>query len=220
MRSRSALVKNEHSFYSRGMPKVSDAHRAARRRQILDAAARCFIRNGFHATSMQDVFRESGLSAGAVYRYFPSKHAIVRAIAEETVGEIAQAIDGIVGADPVPSIEEAMAGALAVAERRTAPDGAARIALQVWGESQRDAALAEFVADRYREIRSRFVHLVRRAQVAGEVPAEVDPERLGAVLFGALLGYIMQQLLVGDLDPAAYRAGLRPLLDFRAPART
>jgi hypothetical protein len=113
-----------------------------------------------------------------------------------------------------------MAGALAVAERRTAPDGAARIALQVWGESQRDAALAEFVADRYREIRSRFVHLVRRAQVAGEVPAEVDPERLGAVLFGALLGYIMQQLLVGDLDPAAYRAGLRPLLDFRAPART
>jgi AcrR family transcriptional regulator len=153
------------------MPKVSDAHRAARRRQILDAAARCFIRNGFHATSMQDVFRESGLSAGAVYRYFPSKHAIVTAIAEETVAEITQAIDRIVDADPLPSIEEAMAGALAVAERRTGPDGAARIALQVWGESQRDAALGEFVADRYREIRSRFVHLVRRAQAAGDAPA-------------------------------------------------
>jgi AcrR family transcriptional regulator len=186
----------------------------------LENAARCFIRNGFHATSMQDVFRESGLSAGAVYRYFPSKHAIVTAIAEETVAEITQAIDRIVDADPLPSIEEAMAGALAVAERRTGPDGAARIALQVWGESQRDAALGEFVADRYREIRSRFVHLVRRAQAAGEAPAEVDPERLGAVLFGALIGYIMQQLLVGDLDPAAYRAGLHPLLDFQASART
>ena len=201
------------------MPKVSDAHRAARRRQILDAAARCFIRNGFHATSMQDVFHESGLSAGAVYRYFPSKHAIVTAIAEETVAEITQAVDRIVDADPLPSIEEAMAGVLAVAERRTGPDGVARIALQVWGESQRDAALGEFVADRYREIRSRFVHLVRRAQAAGEVPAEVDPERLGAVLFGARIGYIMQQLLVGDLDPAGYRAGLHPLLDFQASAR-
>ena len=53
------------------MPKVSDAHRAARRRQILDAARRRFVRNGFHATSMQDIFAEAGLSAGAVYRYFP-----------------------------------------------------------------------------------------------------------------------------------------------------
>jgi hypothetical protein len=52
------------------------------------------------------------------------------------------------------------------------------------------------------------------------VPAEIDPERLGAVLFGALIGYILQQLLVGDLDPATYRAGLSPLLDFQASVRT
>jgi AcrR family transcriptional regulator len=201
------------------MPKVSDAHRAARRRQILDAAARCFIRNGFHATSMQDVFRESGLSAGAVYRYFPSKHAIVQAIAEQTVTDVTQAIDAIVDADPAPAIEEAVARVLDVVHGHTGPDGVARIALQVWGETQRDAALAEFVAARYQEIRSRFVHLVRRAQDKGTAPADLDAERLGTVLFGAVLGYILQRLLVGDVDPAAYRAGLHPLLDFGQPSR-
>jgi AcrR family transcriptional regulator len=201
------------------LPKVSDAHRAARRRQILDAAARCFIRNGFHATSMQDVFRESGLSAGAVYRYFPSKHAIVRAIAEQTVTDITQAIDAIVDADPPPSIEEALARVLAVVHGHTGPDGVARIALQVWGESQRDAALGAFVAARYQEIRARFVHLVRRAQGEGAAPSALDAERLGAVLFGAVLGYILQRLLVGDVDPAAYRAGLHPLLDCEQPGR-
>ena len=63
------------------MPRVSEAHLAARRQQILDAARVCFTRNGFHATSMQDVIAEAGLSVGAVYRYFRSKEELVAAIA-------------------------------------------------------------------------------------------------------------------------------------------
>jgi len=55
------------------MPKVSDEHLANRKQQILDAAANCFARNGFHRTSMQDIVRESGLSAGLIYRYFTGK---------------------------------------------------------------------------------------------------------------------------------------------------
>src|SRR3954470_18901979 len=73
------LVKNERSFYIVGMPRVSEEHLERRRRQILDAARRCFVRKGVHETSMQDIFAESGLSAGAVYRYFKSKNEIVAA---------------------------------------------------------------------------------------------------------------------------------------------
>ncbi|GIH20861.1 TetR/AcrR family transcriptional regulator [Rugosimonospora africana] len=62
------------------MPKVSDAHRQARRREILDAAAACFARQGFHRTSMQDIVRESGISAGLVYRYFAGKDDVIAAI--------------------------------------------------------------------------------------------------------------------------------------------
>ena len=46
------------------MPRVSEAHLAARREQIIEAATRCFLRNGFHQTSMQDVIKEAGLSVG------------------------------------------------------------------------------------------------------------------------------------------------------------
>ena len=61
------------------MPKVSGAHIAARRQQILDAARACFARQGFHQTSIQDICKEAGLSPGAVYRYFPSKDHIIAA---------------------------------------------------------------------------------------------------------------------------------------------
>jgi AcrR family transcriptional regulator len=202
------------------MPKVSDAHRAARSRQILDAAGRCFTRDGFHQTSMQDVFRESGLSAGAVYRYFPSKHAIVAAIAEEVLVELTAAFDEITDAEPVPPLEEAMARVLAVAHRLTGPDGPGPIALQVWSESRRDPLLADLVATAYGTIRARFVQLVRTARDAGQLPAGTDPEHLGPVLFGTMLGYILQRLLVGNVDPDSYGAGLRSLLALATAARS
>src|SRR2546422_9313531 len=65
------------------MPKVSEAHLDARRKQIVDAAVACFARNGFHRATMQDICREAELSPGAVYRYFSSKDELVEAIADE-----------------------------------------------------------------------------------------------------------------------------------------
>src|SRR5215207_1875636 len=61
------------------MPKVTEAHSAARRQQIIDAAYRCFARKGFHQSTMRDIYEEAELSPGAVYHYFESKHAIIAA---------------------------------------------------------------------------------------------------------------------------------------------
>ena len=67
------------------MPRVSQQYRDARRREILEAAGRCFAENGFHSTSMQDFFEASGLSAGLVYRYFRSKDELITALAGEAL---------------------------------------------------------------------------------------------------------------------------------------
>ena len=65
----------------------------------------------------------------------------------------------------------------------------------------RDPAVADLAAGSYRELRSRFSDLARRAQAAGQVPANVDSEQLGALRFGLAPGYILQRLLLGDIDP-------------------
>jgi AcrR family transcriptional regulator len=70
------------------VPRVSEQHLAARRQQILDAAAGLFAERGFARTSMSDVVRASGLSMGAVYRYFPSKADLVIAVGEGRGGEV------------------------------------------------------------------------------------------------------------------------------------
>ena len=61
-----------------------------RRAVVLAAAERAFVRLGFHATSMQNVAEEAGMSAGNLYRYFPSKEAIVEALCANDEAERAR----------------------------------------------------------------------------------------------------------------------------------
>src|SRR3954462_1611376 len=66
------------------MPRVTQAHLDARRQQILDAARARFATHGFARTSMTDLVEASGLSVGAIYRYFKGKDEIVAAICEQS----------------------------------------------------------------------------------------------------------------------------------------
>lgn len=56
------------------------ARREATRDGILEAALRCFARDGYRRTAMDRVAREAGVSRAAVYLHFPNKEALFRAL--------------------------------------------------------------------------------------------------------------------------------------------
>jgi len=211
LRARWRIVKSERSFYICGVPRVSAAHLAARRQQILDAARICFVRNGFHSTSMQDVIAEAGLSVGAVYRYFPSKNEIIAAIAGSYATEL-RAVLGELAADPGLGLSEVMERAVGLIDDNTGPDGMLRLAVQVWAEALRDPAVGAVAEQIYGTMRGNFVDLAQRAVERGELPADADPKAVGAALFSLMLGYALQRMLTGEPDLSTYRAGLRSLL--------
>lgn len=194
------------------MPRVSDEHLAARRQQILDAARRCFLRNGFHNTSMQDVIVEAGLSVGAVYRYFRSKNELITSIAEAVISSADEVLAEVTGQDPPLPLVESVDRVLAFVDTQAGPDGALRIAIQVWAESLRDPALAVFVAEKYSGFRDHFVVLVQRARETGELPPDADPAATGAALFALVPGYFLQRILANGPDRATYLVGVRALL--------
>ena len=51
--------------------------------RILDAAQRCFSQYGFNKTAMEDIAREAGVSRGSVYRHYPDKESLFRAVSAE-----------------------------------------------------------------------------------------------------------------------------------------
>jgi AcrR family transcriptional regulator len=71
----------------------------ARRKQILDAAEKVFAARGIDKARMDDVVQESGLSKGALYWYFKSKDALIRALLDRVfISEMREA-EALVEAD-------------------------------------------------------------------------------------------------------------------------
>jgi AcrR family transcriptional regulator len=194
------------------MPRVSQEHLAARRRQILDAARRCFVRNGFHASSMQDILAEANLSAGAVYRYFPSKEDIVAAIATEALAELTASFEAVFDPDAPPPLDEALGRIFATLERLAATQDLARVIIQVQGEAVRSPALAESVTQAALGIRGFLSRLVQAYQDRGLMSRDVPAEDVGRVLAGLVPGFLVQHALLGDVDAATFQSALHVLL--------
>jgi AcrR family transcriptional regulator len=192
------------------MPKVTPQYRDARRDQILSAARRCFLRDGFHATSMQDLFAEAGLSSGAVYGYFASKDDVIIAIAEENVREVVAMIHDVASREPGRPIGTVLADILTVVRAKDAEEGLAGLALLAWSEALRNPVLASRFADRFAQIRADLTEIAREHQLAGNLPREVPAESLAAVFLAVVPGYILQLATLGseavDGVPAAVEA--------------
>src|ERR1700694_5396409 len=56
-----------------------DALHEAKREALLREAAAAFNRQGFHATSLDDIARNLGVTKAALYHYFPNKNAVLQA---------------------------------------------------------------------------------------------------------------------------------------------
>jgi len=202
------------------MPKISEEHRAEKRQQIIAATLRCVERDGFHKTTMAAVVKESGLSAGSVYTYFRGKHEIIHAIAASGVTGIKDAINGLIaeaasGAAPPPperAIETATQHLLDLSEELGI--NLPRIALQTWAEAARDPEFLALMAPEARGIRAAWRRYAEAAIDAGQFREGADPEKIAMVLTGLLPGFILQRVVVGDVTPKAYAAGLTDLLDY------
>ncbi len=193
------------------MPKVSQEHLERRRQQIIDAAWTCFVRKGFHETSMQDIFKESNLSAGAVYRYFKSKDELIQAIAFENQNIVQSGLREMVKQDPLPPVEEIITTLCADILSRLGPGGRLRIIVDAWAEAMHNPAVGEVIRDVMLGTRTWWTELATRLRDAGRLPEDSDPEAVALVLFSIVQGAAMQYLLAGDVDPEAIGRGVRAL---------
>ena len=61
-----------------------------KRKDILEAAAGVFAREGFHKAKIQDVAREAGVAHGTVYLYFGSKDDLLVSVFRENIRELVE----------------------------------------------------------------------------------------------------------------------------------
>jgi AcrR family transcriptional regulator len=176
---------------------------AARRLRILEAAARCFAKDGFARTRIEDVAAEARVSRALVYHHCGSKEELARQVQEHMLEEWSAAVDqAIAGA---PSAGDALAAWLRVnlADLRRRPLLHAILA---------DAAiLASFEDSARRSLqqwRDKLVALLRDGVARGEFRPDLDLDSTAEVLRAMQVG--MMQHLLSD-EPTLDVSGERHL---------
>ncbi len=74
------------------MPRVSQDHLEARRRQILDGSRKCFARFGYEGATVRRLEEATGLSRGAIFHHFKDKESLFLALAEDDAKRMADVV--------------------------------------------------------------------------------------------------------------------------------
>jgi AcrR family transcriptional regulator len=187
------------SWNDLGMPRVSQDHLDARRRQILDGSRACFARYGYEGATVRRLEEATGLSRGAIFHHFRDKESLFLALAEDDAHRMADVVaeQGLVqvmrdllaqrsGAE-VEHPADWLGTRLEVSRRlRTDPDFRAR-----WAERSKQLTAAT---------RERLL----RQRAAGNLRDDVDVDVLAAFLelvLEGLVSHLAMGLPADDLDP-------------------
>lgn len=181
------------------MPRVSQDHLDARRRQILDGSRSCFARYGYEGATVRRLEEATGLSRGAIFHHFRDKESLFLALAEDDAHRMADVVaeQGLVQvmrdllSEPSDADGEHPADwlgtRLEVSRRlRTDPDFRAR-----WAE--RSERLTTATRERLRRQRA-------AGKLRDDVPVEVLTAYLELVLEGVVSHLAMGQP-ADDLEP-------------------
>ena len=203
------------------MARITESEREARRNQILNAARSCVAEHGLEAVSMEMIIKASGVSIGAVYRYFKGKDEVIAAaFISGTAGMIA-ALEPVWAQEPAPPLPELLGQVLRAIRGYQAGSAIdlSAVALHGWSHSQSDPDLRVGARRMYGSIRARLADACRAEREAGQFDGSIDAESLAQLLFSIVVGFTAQRALVGDADIDAHVGALRALIGSPRPSR-
>jgi AcrR family transcriptional regulator len=177
--------------------RISRAERKAQtRRALLDAGRELFVREGFHAATLDRVAAEAGFTKGAVYASFPTKADLFLAIFEERVeARVARFEEAARRAKGYTALRRALQRDWQEIVR--GEQGWTLLLLEFWVHAARDPELAARLLELRRRVRDTLVDLARAA--GAEEVLEMDVEELVAAQLALGNGYNLEACL----DPRA-----------------
>ncbi|WP_283610928.1 TetR/AcrR family transcriptional regulator [Mycolicibacterium poriferae] len=177
------------------MPRVTEDHLAARRRQILDGARRCFAEYGYESATVRRLEETIGLSRGAIFHHFRDKDTLFIELAREDAERMADvaAREGLI---------QVMRDLLAAPEQF---DWLAT-RLEIARKLRNDPAFSRGWAERSAELSAATAERLRRQKQAGRLRDDVPGDVLRTYLELVLDG-LVARLASGD-DPEKLSAVL------------
>jgi len=144
-----------------------------RKKQILSAARKCFIAKGIHSASMQEICKTGKISPGALYRYYPSKQAIIEAIAAQEHEQNLELLDYLKGTtDPVRGLKDAIPDVLSTLLNKDF----ARLMIEISSEATRNNEVQNAFHKVEDQFKSELTSIFKSAQDDGKIARAANIE--------------------------------------------
>jgi HlyD family secretion protein len=191
------------------MPKLDEQTQQARRERILDAAERCFSSHGFHRSSMQDICREAGVSAGAFYIYFRSKEDLISGLCERETQEFA---GNLVNLGEAPDFIGALRD-LAEHYCFGQPVSKLRLHMEIAAEAGRNEAVRARINETDAFVLRGLEDLFERLKAEGRIAPVLDSAVLTRVLQVMGDGLFWRRGLEEEFDPQTVMPALMMIIE-------
>ena len=171
---------------------------AERRAAIVDVALQVFGERSYGRATTAEIARAAGVSEPILYRHFASKRDLYIACLEAMSARLQATAEAIIAAEPDPR-EWTFAIPRALDRLRKNAIYPSQMWIQALGEAGEDAELARYLRRHMRELHDFAAGIIRRAQEAGGVAADRDPEAEAWIGLGIGLLRSVQARLGGVL---------------------
>lgn len=192
------------------MPRITEERRAAQRARIVDAMRDAVREKGISSVSMSEVIERSGLSAGAIYGYFPSKDDILLAVAEGLAADRRTELERVIASSPIPPPSQVLRLLLTTIPE-FARDGT--LVLQVWAEAARDPRVREVFVGVLSTLQTTMEEYLTSWFAQERRPDPAADARASTRVMAALVqGFLAQSALLEQTDAVAFSRGVAALL--------
>lgn len=165
--------------------------------QIIHAAIRVFSKKGGHATRMEDIAAEAGLSKATLYLYFKSKEDLGLAIVEEFYSQAFYAIPNRISKTKSAKAQLRESFNL-VSQNLGMIKQMAPLAFEFISEATREEKMRTFIQNNYRNNLEQVTELIKLGIRKGEF-REVDPNAIAVILGATFEGLILMQTIQPEL---------------------
>jgi AcrR family transcriptional regulator len=183
-------------------PKVPQAYMDARRKEIIQAAYKCFFTKGFHNTTMQDIFTAAKLSPGAIYNYFASKEDLVIATVKDSDTFVLPQLASLSSENPEKTLHNLVDFWVSLLNKL--PNELNRLHMDYYSEATNNEAIRQALLESQANIYHSLVKVFRPDQKADAINSELDPLSLALVMIAMFSGLRMHKLVDSDIDIEAF----------------
>lgn len=177
-----------------------------RRQQVLDAAAECFRRYGFHGASIAQISKHSGMSPGHIYHFFENKEAIIAAIVEQHVAHVLDLIAHFEGED---DLFGALIRDVDIPLHEKTDPAFFGLWLEILAEASRNANVADIVRGADTLLRAHVMRLQQKARDGRDIRSALDPAAVNEVIMAMFEGLSNRYVQNPDMDKAEVEKALR-----------